>query len=141
MPGNITIYGVDGDNDSTIDIMNSHPDAIFSIANYIKRHGWEKDGMTFDYVELGEGFTEEDFSPNPCTAGQYKTVGELKKMGVKFTLPYPDDLPALLSRLDDDNETYKYVAFFKNSCAIHKYNSSLKYTVAIANLAKILKGG
>jgi membrane-bound lytic murein transglycosylase B len=139
MPGNITIYGVDGDNDSKIDIVNSHPDAIFSIANYIKRHGWEKNGQTFTYVDLGEGLTEEDFFLQPCSK-QYKTVGELKKQGVVFKKPFPDDLPALLSRLDDDNDTYKYVVFFKNSCAIHKYNNSLKYTVAIANLAEILKG-
>jgi membrane-bound lytic murein transglycosylase B len=139
MPGNITHYGVDGDNDSRIDLVNSHPDAIFSIANYIKLHGWEKGGNAFDYVELDEGFTEADFFYNPC-GSSYKTVDELKKMGVKFSGDYADAEPALLSRLDDENDTYKYVVFFKNSCPIHKYNNSLKYTVVIANLAEILKG-
>jgi membrane-bound lytic murein transglycosylase B len=140
MPGNITLYGVDGDNDNKIDIVTSHPDAIFSIANYIKAHGWNTGGETVDFVELGEGLTEEDFSLNPC-GNSHKTVEELKKKGVKFASDYDNAAMGLLSRLDDENETYKYVVFFKNSCPIHKYNSSLKYTAAIARLAKILKGG
>jgi membrane-bound lytic murein transglycosylase B len=141
MPGNITRYGVDGDNDSKIDIVNSHPDAIFSVANYIKHYGWDawgKDNEIFDYVELGEGLSEEDFFNNPCGGG-YKTVKELKALGVGFSGSYEDDILGLLSRLDDENDTYKYLVFFKNSCPIYKYNSSLKYTVVIANLAKILK--
>jgi membrane-bound lytic murein transglycosylase B len=140
MPGNITTYGVDGDNDGKIDIVSNHPDSIFSIANYIKAHGWNKGGETIDYVKLDKAIADELFFYNPC-GNNYKSVKELKAMGVEFTSNYDNESLGLLSRLDDDNNTYKHIVFFKNSCPIHRYNSSLKYTAAIASLAKILKEG
>ena len=39
MPSNILMYAEDGDNDGRIDLFN-HADAISSVANYLKRHGW-----------------------------------------------------------------------------------------------------
>jgi membrane-bound lytic murein transglycosylase B len=40
MPSNILAYARDGDGDGRIDLVN-HADAIASIANYLKRHGWQ----------------------------------------------------------------------------------------------------
>jgi membrane-bound lytic murein transglycosylase B len=39
MPSSILTYGKDGNNDGSID-MHTHADAIASIANYLKSHGW-----------------------------------------------------------------------------------------------------
>ncbi len=39
MPSSILAYGKDGNNDGTIDLL-IHADAMASIANYLKRHGW-----------------------------------------------------------------------------------------------------
>ena len=39
MPTSILAYGKDGNNDGTIDLQ-THPDAMASIANYLKKHGW-----------------------------------------------------------------------------------------------------
>jgi len=39
MPSNILKYGKDGDNDGSLDLL-THADAIASIANYLKSHGW-----------------------------------------------------------------------------------------------------
>jgi membrane-bound lytic murein transglycosylase B len=39
MPSNILLLGKDGDGDHVIDLF-THPDAIFSIANYLKHYGW-----------------------------------------------------------------------------------------------------
>ena len=39
MPSSILSYGKDGDNDGSIDLY-THSDAIASIANYLKSHGW-----------------------------------------------------------------------------------------------------
>jgi membrane-bound lytic murein transglycosylase B len=40
LPSSAMNYAVDGDGDGVIDLF-SHADAIFSIANYLKNHGWE----------------------------------------------------------------------------------------------------
>ena len=42
MPTNILHLGIDGDKDGSIDLF-THADAIASIANYLKHHGWRKD--------------------------------------------------------------------------------------------------
>ena len=39
MPSSILAYGKDGNNDGTIDLL-THADAMASIANYLKHHGW-----------------------------------------------------------------------------------------------------
>ncbi|UUZ55557.1 lytic murein transglycosylase [Massilia sp. H-1] len=42
MPGSVLAYGVDYDNDGTLDLRNSAVDAIGSIANFLVLHGWQK---------------------------------------------------------------------------------------------------
>jgi len=42
MPTNILAYAQDGDQDGRVDLL-VHADAIASIANYLKRHGWQPD--------------------------------------------------------------------------------------------------
>lgn len=44
MPSNALKLAMDGNNDGRIDLFN-HADAIFSIANYLKHHGWQS-GIT-----------------------------------------------------------------------------------------------
>ena len=44
MPSNIVKFGVDGDKDGKIDMFNK-VDAIYSIGNYMKGHGWKGTGM------------------------------------------------------------------------------------------------
>ena len=41
MPSNILTLAADGDQDGSIDLFN-HTDAIHSIANYLKHHGWRR---------------------------------------------------------------------------------------------------
>jgi membrane-bound lytic murein transglycosylase B len=40
MPSNVLSYGVDADDDGRIDLF-SKPDALHSIANYLREHGWK----------------------------------------------------------------------------------------------------
>jgi membrane-bound lytic murein transglycosylase B len=40
MPSNALTLAKDGNNDGKVDLF-THPDAIFSIANYLKHHGWK----------------------------------------------------------------------------------------------------
>jgi membrane-bound lytic murein transglycosylase B len=42
MPSNILRLGIDGNSDGTVNLF-THADAIFSIANYLKYHGWKPD--------------------------------------------------------------------------------------------------
>ena len=45
-------YAIDYDGDGYADLFNSVPDAVASIANYLKKHGWRRDGVIVKKVEL-----------------------------------------------------------------------------------------
>ena len=45
-------YAVDYDGDGYSDLFNSVPDAVASIANYLKIHGWKRDGNVVQKVSL-----------------------------------------------------------------------------------------
>ena len=45
-------YAIDYDGDGYADLFNSVPDAVASIANYLKKHGWRRDGVIVKKVQL-----------------------------------------------------------------------------------------
>ena len=45
MPSSVLAYGVDGNNDGVVDLMNPE-DAVPSAAKFLKGHGWDKDQLT-----------------------------------------------------------------------------------------------
>ena len=47
-------YAIDYDGDGYADLFNSVPDAVASIANYLKKHGWKRDGLIVKRVQLNK---------------------------------------------------------------------------------------
>ena len=47
-------YAIDYDGDGSADLFNSVPDAVASIANYLKKHGWKRDGVIVKSVQLNK---------------------------------------------------------------------------------------
>jgi membrane-bound lytic murein transglycosylase B len=47
-------YAIDYDGDGYADLFNSVPDAVASIANYLKKHGWKRGGAIVQKVELNK---------------------------------------------------------------------------------------
>ena len=47
-------YAVDYDGDGYADLFSSVPDAVASIANYLKKHGWKRDGAIVQKVEINK---------------------------------------------------------------------------------------
>ena len=45
-------YAIDYDGDGYADLFKSVPDAVASIANYLKKHGWKREGEIVKQVEL-----------------------------------------------------------------------------------------
>ena len=50
LPNNVFVYGVDGNNDGAIDLYNPI-DAIHSVGNFLKQHGWKKKNYTKEEKE------------------------------------------------------------------------------------------
>jgi len=47
-------YAIDYDGDGYADLFNSVPDAVGSVANYLKVHGWKRDGNTVQQIKLND---------------------------------------------------------------------------------------
>ena len=47
-------YAIDYDGDGYADLFNSVPDAVASIANYLQKHGWKRDGAIVQKVEVNK---------------------------------------------------------------------------------------
>jgi membrane-bound lytic murein transglycosylase B len=47
-------YAIDYDGDGYADLFNSVPDAVASIANYLQKHGWKRDGTIVQKVEINK---------------------------------------------------------------------------------------
>ena len=47
-------YAIDYDGDGYADLFNSIPDAVASIANYLKKHGWKRNGVVVTQLQLNK---------------------------------------------------------------------------------------
>jgi membrane-bound lytic murein transglycosylase B len=133
-------YAVDFDGDDKIDLFNSVPDVIGSVANYFKRHGW-RDGEAVvtaaivaddsDAVAVGRG--RKGMKPE-------LTLAEYRRKGVKpaGSTPADDSEPlVLLHYLDGEDDLY-YLGH-RNFYVISRYNHSSMYSLAAWQLARAIE--
>ena len=77
IPTTLTQYGVDGNNDGRVDIINSISDAMMSAGNYLNKLGWNKNEPIIKTVIL-----PADFDRTALNGDVKKSVNEWAKMGV-----------------------------------------------------------
>lgn len=136
IPTSYLSYAVDGDGDGKRDLWNNPQDAIFSVANYFKRHGWRKDEPVTQRVRVRGNQYEK--AVNDQLKPQW-TVAELKKMGVKPTEKYvSNDAPVSLVRLQGKHGAEFWLGE-NNFYVITRYNHSRLYAMAVYQLSEALK--
>jgi membrane-bound lytic murein transglycosylase B len=147
MPSSIRSFALDGDGDGRIDLRQSPKDAIASVANFMKMHGWQT-GMPI-YFPVQEKATQEvkllaDGEPQLKYTVQElidkgiltSSQGDLQAGGVPsqskaliVDLPYPDK---------DGNDQVYYVVGLNNFLTIVQYNRSYFYAQSVAEFAQEL---
>jgi membrane-bound lytic murein transglycosylase B len=131
MPSNYRALAVDGDGDGRVDLYNSWPDIIASVANYFSVKGWRAGEPIVAVAELWY----PDIKGLP--AGHIEldeTLGHLRAMGLLFDTMLADDTPAVFLALrDGDGPTYR--VGFHNFWVITRYNHSSMYALAVSELA------
>lgn len=136
MPSTFRAYAVDGDGDGRIDLWESLPDAMYSAAHYLKRAGWRAGEPVAVGVQLPAGFDYRLSSPT-----LRMSVAEWARLGVA---PAAGELPAgdLLARLilPQGWQGPAYLAF-DNFAVVMRWNRSVNYALAVAELARQLAGG
>lgn len=144
MPTSYQEYAVDFDGDGRRDLVSNVTDAIGSVANYLARHGWQRDQPIINYVDyaLPQG---GDPDQDPLIKLGYKphaTVALLQREGVSWAdglNPDPQRQAALLALGQENGHTM--VAAFQNFYVITRYNHSPLYAMAVFQLSESLRLG
>lgn len=134
MPSSFRAYAVDFDGDGHINIWTDPDDAIGSVANYFKAHGWVAgQPVVSRAVVLGER-VDEGLTPGIEPAS---TVAQLRALGWSSQDALPDDLSVTAFRLDGEQGP-EYWMGLKNFYAITRYNRSVMYAMAVHQLSQQL---
>ena len=136
MPSSWVRYAVDYDGDGRVDLFNSPADAIGSVANYFRGHGWTPGmpthfGVQFDTARLQmDDLLAPDILPTFSVASMQAKGAVLDAAGVQH------NGPLALVELQNGAEAPSYVAGTENFYAITRYNWSSYYAMAVVELGR-----
>jgi len=150
-------YALDYDGDGYADLFNSVPDAVASIANYLKKHGWKRDGVIVQKVELNK--VNKTYN-HPSNLSKYIPLQFTEGLQAEYVIQEGDSLLSIaiandikleqlltLNNIKDKNfiKTGKTILLTKpkdlyfigddNFIAITKYNRSHFYAKAVYDLS------
>lgn len=142
MPGSIRRFAVDGDKDGKIDLRSSPEDAIASVANFLKVHGWVQDEPI--YFEIESNQSAQDTAAR-LADGEPKAklqLGDLINQGLLKQSSLPTSTPSLIVDLpspgNNGGTDVRYVIGLRNFLAICDYNRSFFYAQSVAEFAEAL---
>ena len=146
MPSSYLKYAVDFDNDGRRDIWRSTPDALASIASYLKGYGWTPGETWGREVRVGAALKEKiDASIPKRTQGCFairnmterRPLAEWRKLGVTLANGKPLPRADISAGLVDVGER-KFLVY-PNYDAILGYNCAHYYALTVALLADRLQ--
>ncbi len=135
MPSSYRAYAIDFDGDGTADIWNNATDAIGSVANYFKKHGWKNGEPVVTRIRVQDGYDASLLTTNLKPTNQ---VSELVAAGYQPITPLADDQAALAIQLEGDNGAEFWMGLH-NFYVITRYNRSHMYALAVYQLSQAIK--
>jgi len=125
-------YAVDFDGDGVRDLLSSESDAIGSVANYLKKHGWQRDGT----VALPASVSGDKYKTLVKKGIKPKTpVSDMDDFGVVVLYASGNKSPGALIELKNKTDTEYWVGL-QNFYSITRYNHSSLYAMAVFQLAR-----
>lgn len=136
MPSNYRRLAVDFDDDGRRDLLNNAADAIGSVANYFKHHGWETGAPSIEEAKLDGAryFWIERLGSKPRLS-----VRQLAEYGV-FPVRRADDperRAALISFEGENGPLYRLG--YNNFYTITRYNRNKRYAMAVVELGELIR--
>ena len=134
-PSSYRRFAVDFDGDRRRDLLASTADAIGSVANFLRMHGWETDAPISDEVQIEGALYHwiEGLGPKPALS-----VRRLIGYGV-FPPAGGDDgrLAALIGLEGESGPIYRLG--YNNFYVITRYNRSTRYAMAVYELSEMIR--
>ncbi len=135
MPSSYRRYAVDLDADGHRDLWQNPADAIGSVANYLRAHGWDRGAPVAvpatvtapEALQLLKAGLKPSLTPARLAAEGVRVEGELP----------PEELAALVQL--ETQEGYEYWLGLQNFYAITRYNHSALYAMAVHLLSQQIK--
>jgi membrane-bound lytic murein transglycosylase B len=137
MPGSYMKFAVDFDADGRIDLSGNPTDAIGSVANFLKQHGWKPGGT----IVLGADVQGDAYRPYADgTVLPRHALDELAKAGVTAkAAEAPAGAKVALIELETPGRPSEFRLGFDNFYVITRYNRSSFYASSVADLAAVLR--
>jgi membrane-bound lytic murein transglycosylase B len=136
MPSSQRRWGVDFDGDGRIDLRQSPIDAIGSVGNFLKAHGWITDQIavipTTAPNPLPAAFEKVDIKPG-IALETYQEAGFAFRSNLRY------DTPATLVSLSTPNQPTAYWLGLQNYYVITRYNRSAAYAMSVIDLAAAIR--
>ena len=125
-------YAVDFDGDAVRDLLYNEADAIGSVANYLKRHGWQPGAAVAVPARVQgddiEALLKKGLKP-------HSPVRELRARGVQIEGTIEDEHKGALVELETE-EGAQYWLGLQNFYTITRYNHSALYAMAVLQRAE-----
>lgn len=145
IPTSFLAYAADGDGDGKKDIWNNRADVFASVANYLKREGWDDNKTWGRQVQLPEGFDHSLLMPKGSKGRSgwlknfkksEKTLAQWNELGVRRMdgreLPKANLTAALIT--PDDAKGRVYLAYDNYKSLMH-WNRSYYFVTSVGYLA------
>lgn len=132
MPRAFREYAVDFNNSGSIDLTHNEEDVIGSIANFLKEHGWEKDGKILVAAKKEQSYSES--LPVNVLEEQF-TVERLVKAGLSPLAEVKAHTRFGIIRLME-REGPKYWLGLHNMYVLTQYNTHIQYGMVVYELSQ-----
>jgi membrane-bound lytic murein transglycosylase B len=136
MPSSYRRYAVDGSADKQRNLFADWDDIIASVANYFKESGWVAGGPVIAEAALQP---DAPVVVDPANLRLNETVAGLRAKGVTFDTAQAETTPVLLIPAETQVGP-SYRVGFKNFEVITRYNRSVRYAMAVHDLATTIAG-
>ncbi|MSQ50801.1 MAG: lytic murein transglycosylase B [Betaproteobacteria bacterium] len=133
MPGSYRRYAVDFDGDGKRDLSASAVDAVGSVANFLREHGWQRaQPIAFSAQVSGDRYrTLVASGIKPTYRGT-----DLASFDVTVEAPFDRDLGVVLIELESPGQAPEYRVGLENFYVLTRYNRSSFYALSVFDLAK-----
>ncbi|MGH8649821.1 MAG: lytic murein transglycosylase B, partial [Burkholderiales bacterium] len=135
LPSSYRRYAVDFDGDGRRDLVNSVADAIGSVANYYRSHGWREGQIIAVPAEVdadgASALIELGIKPR-------LKVSEMLRRGVSLAAPVEEEPEVALITAESETGP-SYWLGLHNFYVITRYNRSVNYAMVVYELARELR--